>query len=374
MSHRLAVVVVVAVATSGCRYLLGDADEARDSGSNDSDTTNDPRCGWGSSGLPQGGICLDELPSEPVSLGTSLDTDTSPLCVAYSKGGGTYCVIAGTTITIDSVRVVGSKPLVVVATESVSVVGASDLASRTVGPPAAGSDPANGCDAGIGPNDGNNPETRGGAGGSFGGRGGRGGLRNAQPPSPTSGVPGQPVQLAAPATLRGGCRGQDGFGAGGALGGAGGGAVYVIAANQIDIATTGSLNASGAGGAGGAVRRGGAGGGSGGMIVLDALVVNIRGAVFANGGGGGEGGGMNNPGNPGGDSDGTLAAPGGNGGAGEGSDGGAGSFQTMLDGSDPAQTANTESGGGGGGAAGVIWIHATSGERAATTSPPAAAI
>jgi hypothetical protein len=379
--------VIVLVTASGCRFLLGDgpdndsADAATGSGSIDAyvmpDANTDPKCAFGGAGLPQGGICLSELPTTSPAIPTTIDTDTSGLCVAYSKGGGTYCVIAGMDLAVANVRVTGSKPLVMIATNALSITGTLDVASHTAtASRGAGTDPAT-CDYGIPPNSGNNPETRGGAGGSFGGSGGRGGLRNGQQPATDSGVPGARATINPPALLRGGCRGQSGFGAGGAVGGFGGGAVYLIAGVVINLTSTGAVNASGAGGNGGATAatfgRGGAGGGAGGMIVLEAPTVNVVGKVFADGGGGGEGGGGNNPGNYGYESDGTARAQGGNGNAGNGGDGGAGSYGTMLDGVD-GNNNGVDSGGGGGGGAGVIWIHGPAGSQTGVISPPPRAI
>jgi hypothetical protein len=367
--------VIVLVTASGCRLLLGDAPEPTDAAVANidamADANTDPKCAWGGAGLPQGGICLSELPTSSVAIPTTIDTDTSSLCVAYSKGGGTYCVIAGTAVMAGNVRVTGSKPLVMIATNALTVTGTIDIASHTATMSrGAGTDPTT-CDYGVPPNSGNNPETRGGAGGSFAGSGGRGGLRNNQLPSADSGVPGARASIAPPAVLRGGCHGQNGFGAGAAVGGFGGGAIYLVGGVSIEVAATAAINASGAGGNGGTggnTPKGGAGAGSGGMIVLEAPTVDVLGRVFADGGGGGEGGGTNNPGNYGYESDGTSRAPGGNGGATGGSDGGDGSYGATLDGID-GNNNGVDTGGGGGGGAGVIWLHAPAGTRSGVISP-----
>ncbi len=378
--RRAWIVVVALVTASGCRFLLGDspdeaATDAAGSGSGGpdamADANTDPRCAWGGAGLPQGGICLGELPTSSPSIPATIDTDTSPLCVAYSKGGGTYCVIAGIDLGAGNVRVTGSKPLVLIATNALTVTGTIDIASHTAVPSrGAGSGPTS-CDYGVGPTNGNNPETRGGAGGSFGGSGGRGGLRNGQSPATDSGVPGARATIAPPAVLRGGCPGQDGFGAGAAVGGFGGGAIYLVGGVSISVDAAGAINASGAGGnggSGGGSPKGGAGAGSGGMIAIEAPTVDILGRVFADGGGGGEGGGTNNSGNYGYESDGTARAQGGNGGTANGSDGGAGSYGAALDGVD-GNNNGADTGGGGGGGAGLIWIHAAGGTRSGPISP-----
>lgn len=374
MSARLAT-ILFAFGMAGCRYLLGDepmADVREDAaidGLPDADPFRDAAAdappGFvcaGSTGMLNGVCVAPEL--APVTIQTALDTDGSA-CMPYTPGSA-YCVIAGTTIDVETTLVTGSRPLVLLATEEIRVDGALDISARGGGAQRApGGDPAGGCNGGIPAGGGQNPETRGGAGGSFGGVGGRGGVRNGNDYSATSGVPGAAIALSPPTTLRGGCRGQNG--GAGAPGGFGGGAVYLVSLERI--AVTGSINASGAGGSGGGVRRGGAGGGSGGMIGLDAPAVSVTGTVFADGGGGGEGGGGQNPGEAGDDPTGRAPAAGGSLLVG-GSDGGSGSFGTVVDGGNALRQNNTESGGGGGGGAGAIWIHATMPSLSGTISPP----
>ncbi|HEY5927678.1 MAG TPA: hypothetical protein VIV11_38600 [Kofleriaceae bacterium] len=371
------VAVALAVTTSGCRFLLGDGPDdnnGADAASAGIDTmiadaNTDPKCGWGGSALLQGGICLGELPTTSPTIPSTINTDTSQLCVPYSLGGGSYCVIAGVDLVVPSVRVVGSKPLVLIATATITVNGVVDIASHTTG--ASGGSGAAldaACNYGTGPTGGANPETRAGGGGSFAGTGGYGGLRNNQIRTDDSGKPGAAIPLAPPTTLRGGCRGQDGNTAPISIGGLGGGAILLAAATSIDVTAAAAINASGAGGNGGATLRGGAGGGSGGMIVLDAPMVNVVGRVFSDGGGGGEGGGMNQPGNDGLESNGMLPARGGSAGSLGGSDGGNGSYLNVLTGQDGGNEGD-DSGGGGGGGAGAIWIHAQGGARTGIVSP-----
>ena len=370
--------MALAVTTSGCRFFLGDSpdenngtDAAVGSGGDSmmADANTDPKCGWGGSALLQGGICLNDLPTSSPTLGGMINTDQSLDCDPYSLGGGSYCVIAGVDLVVPTVRVIGSKPLVLIATGTITVSGTIDIASHTMlASRGAGSAPDAACNYGTGPTGGQNPETRAGGGGSFGGSGGYGGLRNNQTRTDDSGKPGAPILIAAPTTLRGGCRGQDGNTAPIAIGGLGGGAILLAAGTSIDITASAAINASGAGGNGGSNLRGGAGGGSGGMIVLDAPTVNVLGRVFADGGGGGEGGGTGNAGADGADPNGTIVPRGGNGNAGEGSDGGDGSYLTVLTGEDGGNE-GADSGGGGGGGAGVIWIHAQGGARTGIISP-----
>jgi hypothetical protein len=82
-------------------------------------------------------ICLRNSPSSPVIFAglTGLDTTSSPLCAATVSGGDGYCVIAGTSITINagiSVQAVGAKPLVLLASDSITtgVVSTIDVGSH----------------------------------------------------------------------------------------------------------------------------------------------------------------------------------------------------------------------------------------------------
>ena len=285
-------------------------------------------------------------PAQPVTtsivfgVSQTLDTDTSTLCGAYSGAPAGLCVIAAENLTVVAtieVMATGSRPLVLLATNTLAIEGAVDAASRRGGLAGPGADP-NTCGMTQAPTN-----KDGGPGGSFGGRGGAGG----------GAVPAALV-VASPVTeLRGGCRGREGAGGMQGVGGRGGGAVYLMAGQTLAI--TGVVNASGAGGTGAIDTAGGGGGGSGGMIVLDAPSIVVSGVVFANGGGGGEGAGNSNAGLPGDDpSTPLMRADGGSGGAGAG-DGGDGSAGNALDGLSGGLSGSSEGGGGGGGA-GVIRV------------------
>ena len=281
-------------------------------------------------------ICLRSAPSSPVVFAslTTLDTTTSPLCAATVSGGDGYCVIDGTTITINggiTVQATGPKPLVLLASDSITAGTLSTIdvgshranlsANEIIG---AGADPTPSCDAGFAPTT-ILGTSGGGAGGSFIGPGGKGGLGSGGNPG-VGGIAGA-IATAPVTTLRGGCPGQAGAGTTPASGGHGGGAVMLIAGSSITI-NDGNVDASGEGGSGGQFGfAGGGGGGAGGMIVLDAPFITAGGltTIFANGGGGGEGGSQNQPGTPGADptdefaaGGGGLIAGGGNGGAGAG--------------------------------------------------------
>jgi hypothetical protein len=269
-----------------------------------------------------------------------------------------YCVVAGTSITIDPNRTLGAtgtRPLVLLSTSTIVVDGTLDAASHiaTLQDRGPGANPS-ACVAGTAPT-----MRGGGYGGSLGTHGGNGG-------NPVGGTPGnQPP----PTALHGGCPGVPGAGTGGGNGGHGGGAVALIASTMISV--SGTINASGKSGSSTTEDNvGGGGGGSGGMIVFDTpmLVFATNTRVFANGGGGGEGTGGND-GNDG--TDPTGPAAGGAGGAGgtSGGDGGNGGFSTQP-GTMGITPGGGEGGGGGGGGAGVIRVFRTTPPNLGLVSPP----
>ena len=324
-----------------------------------------------------------DVPMTPPTLIADVNTDTSTLCDTHNDQAATYCVIVGTRITIASgmtLRAHGTKPLVLLATDTFDLEGSIDVSSKH-GDPKSGSGakspgPCLGTTAAMGHS--------GGYGGSFGGMGGPGGT----PVSTTDeagGVPGPGLNGSSPADLRGGCFGGDGAGnpPPDGAGGSGGGAVAIIAVTSIHL--NGQINASGAGGLGGTGNSGGGGGGgggSGGMIVLDAPLIDAGAGpnvwLFANGGGGGQGGTpVGGPGAGPGDggmesSNPTTQAPGGANTGRSGGNGGNGTAGTSKQDGDPAAAAAYNGdGGGGGGGAGFIRSPAVTGAvfAPAPTSP-----
>jgi hypothetical protein len=312
-------------------------------------------------------ICLQTPPTAPLTISTStiIDTDSSSMCAPIASGGN-YCVLAATTISVEALlRATGSRPLVLVARDSIAVSNTIDVGShRGVTPETgAGADPAT-CAAGTSPG-----TSGGGAGGTFAGTGGTGGNSD-------SNAGGTPALVTALTELQGGCAGQDGQGAAKGVKGHGGGAVFLLAGNTIDVG--GGINAAGEGGSGGAnTDSGGGGGGAGGMIGFDAPMITGRGLILANGGGGGGGSGGANPGGAGSDPSSITAAPGGNGavagGGPVGGDGGAGSAGLPAGpGVNGANDPTNETGGagGGGGGAGLVKAPATA-NLGTQVSPPA---
>jgi hypothetical protein len=302
-------------------------------------------------------ICLANPPTQPLTISdfTVVDTDDTAMCAALTSGGD-YCVIAATTLTINNdLRATGARPLVLLATDSITTTSNNTIdvgshRTRDAGTPevGAGANPAV-CAAITTPTNGG-----GGAGGSFAGAGGLGGNGNGA--AAGGGVPGLAV---APITeLRGGCPGQGGAGSNPGAGGQGGGAVFLIAGVRIDVA--GGINAAGESGTGGARSTSGAGGGgSGGMIGFDAPLIIVSSLILANGGGGGEGSSQNNTtGRVGNEPITIAAAAGGAGNTGTGGDGGAGSAGAAA-GPGAMGLSNDGGGGGGGGGAGIIKAPAT---------------
>jgi hypothetical protein len=302
-------------------------------------------------------ICFATRPtgSLEVAAPTTFDTvsgtvaGTQLTCATPMSGGTGYCVIAANTITVSStLRATGTKPLVFVAADSISVpasinVGSQRTPTESIG---AGADPATGCNAGTPAAPG--ATSGGGAGGSFMGAGANGG-NGGGAGGGNGGVHGTAPGIGT--SIHGGCPGQDGAGGGKGAHGHGGGAVFMIAGNTITVGAT--INAGGEGGAGASgMDSGGGGGGAGGMIGFDAPNIMVTGTLIANGGGGAEGSGNAANGNPGGDATSTNPALGGAAGSsgGEGGNGSAGA----ANGPGMPGVDGGSGGGGGGGGAGLI--------------------
>jgi hypothetical protein len=351
-----------------------------------------------------GSVCVSTVPAGPVTLtavGGPVNSGTvaagSCTEIVTQTGGPALCVIAGTSIDIPAAVMVrgfavsanaaatGTNPLVLFATDSITVEGTIDVASHlndtlAGGIPAlgAGARTAVGCaatglDGATGqPVPGNANHSYGGggaAGGSFGSLGGAGGSGG----NGSNIAHGNPAPGTGMNQLVGGCPGGTGGtgdgGMGAGAGGNGGGAVYLLAGKSITI--TGKINASGAGGGAGGPGMfssgGGGGGGSGGLIGFEAPKVAIMtgAAVYANGGGGASGSGqdMTDSGTPGTDPAGPATAAGGGAGKDGGGAGGAGSVSSGTGAAGTKGGGNNITqecaGGGGGGGGGVIRIFST---------------
>lgn len=358
-------IVALTLAVCGCRQLAGLDDplagDAFDPLAGDAfdDVDSPPAIAtcYGTGGFLE--VCLDDRGRGDLTLPTQIDTDTSTLCAANVTSGGTgFCVIAADRLTAANgvtTSGFGSKPLILIAHDTITIAGTLDVASHRQGfnnrGPGAN---FSGCNMAANP-----PSSGGGAGGSFGALGGIGG-------TPGTNTPGS--ALAAPTTLHGGCAGENGGGSEAGNGGDGGGAVHLIAGSTI--AVSGTINASGAGSDDGedGSTGGGGGGGSGGMIGLDAQAVSIAGTVFANGGGGSEGN-STQKGQVGSDPQNGGVAAGGNGSGSGGIGGNGGAGGTAATAGGPG-TAGTAGGGGGGGSVGVIKILGSRSGSGLISPPP----
>lgn len=347
------VTITVALLACGCGFEVPVGASATDGGDGSGSATGDGGLGCYGTGLVIVCPITQPPPSYTITVPTTLDTNVIGNCTTVngSINGGAItgvCVVIAEDVAIKAtLRGIGPRPLVIVATKALTVEGLIDVASHRNSQGAGTSTTV--CANGVGPT-----VLGGGAGGAFGGQGGLGG--NAE--GGTSG----PIAIP-PTALRGGCRGQGGsglFGVGGD-GGYGGGVFYAIAGTEIAVA--GAINASGEGGRGGtfavAAGGGGGGGGSGGMIGLDAPNVRVMGELFANGGGGGGGSsGVENAGG-GDDPQSAQAMPEGGANAFGAGKGGRGAVGMLLAGGDGEPSTATTGGGGGGGGAGHIAIYGT---------------
>jgi hypothetical protein len=350
-----------------CGGMMQDAGaDAPDSGT----ITADARLDFGAGTYA---IRLLEPPSGTLTLiSTPLNTDsaqclTSQVWVNSNQPAACFRVAADITIDASiSVPVTGTRPLVLLAANTITISGTLDVASHTGATSGGPGSPHSSCMPGISPGmDGSGGG--GGAGGTFAGRGGDGGGGNGS----SNGGASAMNTVNNPLYLRAGCNGQTGAtgGTGGAVG-RGGGGVYIVAGNQITLAG-GRINASGAGGRSGTSRGGGGGGGSGGMIVLYApsITTDANTKLVANGGGGaggtstsGGGDGQDpNPGNP------SVGGIGGTADSGCGTNlGGAGQASNVVA---PGGPGASNCGGGGGGG-GIGYIQSNVSLSAAMTSPP----
>jgi len=310
-------------------------------------------------------VCLTAEPTNaPVMISSSLmfDTTSSPLCAPQqpaswkAAGQPDACFIISTQVTFAApiVQAIGGRPLVVFASDSITVSTQLDVASRSASPPSIGpASPSMMCTPPMAAVD-NTAAASGGAGGSFMTKGGDGGNSSAGP----QGGRASAANAQAPTILRAGCEGGRGGNATeqGGLQGAGGGAVYLVAGNRITI--NGFINASGSAGRGGGRLAGGGGGGSGGMIHLHApAIAGNAGVLVANGGAGGGGGGNQQLGASGADPTPQMPqmiAIGGSGGSGGGAGGNGFAGTTLATIGANGTPTTAAAGGGGGGASGFI--------------------
>jgi hypothetical protein len=333
-----------------------------------------------------------------------VDTTTGKLTSGSLPAGvGLYCTQEYCVLTVkklalnkgSELRVEGKRPLIIVATDDITVAGSiiAAAAGLNAGPGGymggTSSSDGQGCGGGYK----TESKRKGGAGGSFGGYGGKGGEGPAgKTPCVEPCTMGHCPTITCLTPLQGGsggaCGGEgDGlfglFAGDGGRGGAGGGAVQLSSLKSITVKKSGLINVGGGGAqGGGSSLAGGGGGGSGGGILLEAGNIIIDGTIAANGGGGGGGAIIVKGGSPGssGAASATAVAGGGGGAAwpDKGGSGGSGSSKADPNGGDGNKGSGvTYAHGGGGGSSGRICIRTATGKmtlgKDATISPfPAA--
>jgi hypothetical protein len=394
--------IVIVIALAGCKSELnpaycaahgtdprcvhaGDGNPAIDGDSDGNDAVTPAIC------LGEGAyrVCLRDMPTGDTPITSGFNTTNSNICLDAAhmpidwtvQGQPDACFVVGATVTITNNMVFhGPRPIIFVATDTVTFSGQIDIAAHrgsyaTNQSPPGFSVAACAPFATAGTNDANGGG--GGAGGTFGTAGGNGGTGN-------NGqiAAGHAVDQPPPTVLHAGCPGQAG-GTGDnqgtanlfAMGGWGGGTMYVLAGSSIVLSAGTIINASGAAGVAGNHRTGGGGGGSGGMIVLSApaIMAGTNTFLMANGGGGSSGGTNSNDGKNGMDpvngnpfmqAPGGVLTGGGTGGAGYAFDG-----TNALDGVVGGVGISGDGGGGGGGGAGLILAPMALGATAAVSPP-----
>lgn len=286
-----------------------------------------------------------------------------------------------------AVRIVGTRPMVIIASGQVTINGLLDAGARRQNAGAGGTNQATG---GTGEHKGSLRDG-GGGGGGHATSGGSGGDATCSvncgdgQGTASGGMAGGTYGDAAVSVLYGGSVG--GFSSPNCASdpaGAGGGALQIYSGTSIVISASGAIQAGGGGGGGGRACVGNpgsaSGGGSGGTVFLQARDIVHAGIIAANGGGGGSGAsdetGTDLPGNAG--ENGRLGSTAAVGGASVGTHsgaGGAGGVDTAGGNGGSDFTNDGNGGGGGGGAGRVAFVHATSGtidQSSGETSPPAA--
>ena len=367
-----------AVLTGGCTVTTTEA--TADAGIGTADAGGGPGAdtgvstgalGFTPSNVDLGGIDLTKVGDFVVDgEGCSIDTDSNLASCGDGAGvlgfklatqtdGSSVAVYVARSMTIlpgMNLSIAGSRPLVFIALDAITIAGNLNGNSREEVGVAGGQSQKTDRTRGAGPGGGAaGTDLSASGGGSYCGIGGAAGAEGA--PSLGGAAYGNPEI----SPLVAGSSGGD-------IGGAGGGAIQLVAGTSITIAATGLIQVgAGGGGFGGIRTQNAAGGGSGGSVLLESLTVTIAGTVAANGGGGGAGtsngvgapppedpGGANATGN-------AVLAAGGKAGVGP-SSGGSGSAAASVNGTAGSITlGNNDAAGGGGGGAGRIRINVRSG-------------
>ncbi|MBL8914521.1 MAG: hypothetical protein JNM17_27705 [Archangium sp.] len=195
--------------------------------------------------------------------------------VITQNGGLSTLVLSAADLEVSgnfTLNFTGSRPVILISMKDLLVLGAITTS--------AGAQSCMG--SGAGGNGSGTVYKSGGGGGGFATAGGAGGNVTNGPAGGSPGVINLGTQL------RGGCQGGVGGGSS-QRASSGGGALQLVALDNITIA--GVISAPGAGGSGGGFGNGGNGGGSGGELLLEAQqIVASGGGLTCNGGAGGEAG------------------------------------------------------------------------------------
>ncbi|MBL8952989.1 MAG: hypothetical protein JNK82_19585 [Myxococcaceae bacterium] len=310
----------------------------------------------GSADLTLGSVVVDT--SVPEVRGLALPSGVTFAVRPHEPFGPELAVLHVRGLTVSAgavVRVIGSRPLVVVAGTDIEVSGVLDASGR-------GDEPGAGAaqTRGAGEDGRNDPTLTTGGGGAGHSAVGAGGSNASATLGGEGGATYGDAELS---VLSGGSKGGIGWFdlCAPQQGGAGGGAVQLFAAGAVRIRDGGGVNAGGGGGRGGVIcntAAAGSGGGSGGAIFVQANEVQVRGVLAANGGGGGSGttacGGVHEDGAAG--EDGTLGAAPARGGVSAGCGSAVGGSGGSLQGAALGGPMTNGAGGGGGGAPGRIRI------------------
>ena len=338
----------------------------------------------------------DEAPDVDVVENIRFDTGS---CSSMSdaarivgmRAGGEACVLSVGSFRVRSdafLQVVGSRPLIVIASDEIRIEGLIDLSARdTESGPAGFDGPTMETDGeGAGAGGGGVHEGSfddgggGGAGGcGAGGMGGTGGT-GAGGSAGAGWLAGSDLQPLVGGSSGGRGRGAVALGNAGP-GGGGGGALQLTARTRL-ILDGGILSGGGGGGAGRSEGDrssnwgSGGGGGAGGNVLLESPEITVDGGgVSIVGGGGGGSASGNSAGEPGQDGiDAALERPAGGAAGGNqyGASGGDGAGQASMSGDDGAtNTAAFANGGGGGGGSGCLVVR-TMGDLSVPLNPDAA--
>lgn len=383
----------------------GDAPDTSDGGV-DASATDAPLDGQGPMFVPVhvpiGGqapgsgdlVLAGDVDTTSLTIGGSATLPAGVVFDAWAQPGGGAALavlhVRGLMVPAGTIRVSGTRALVVVASQDIVVEGVLDGRARRDAPGPGGAPPDMGAGRG---NPGAHVDTfrdSGGSGAGFTQQGGIGGGATGCPPTAPTISAGTTYGDATLTTLIAGSGGGTAFAAscGVRPAGAGGGAIQLSSATRVTI--TGGINVGGGGGGGGPSQgtgscniAAGSGGGSGGAIFLQAPRVEVAGTIAANGGGGGSSGG---------DPDGNGNQPGANGVAGQdgalgassaapgpyvgiwSAAGGGGGGRTLPAGGGATNDDCDGNGGGGGGSVGrvVIAVPPTTGTISVTgTDSPA---